>query len=106
MKTFINKTGLAAAIAACTMIATPAVANTEGGETISVRYSDLNLATEEGQRVLERRLDNAARQVCQMDDVRVGTRIRSRASEQCYKETRETLARQIATVTAQGRNAG
>lgn len=105
MKTMTIKAGLAAALAAAATIATPAIAADEG-ESISVRYNDLNLATAEGQAALERRIDNAARQVCRIDEVRVGTRIRSNAAQQCYEETLEALSRQLATITEQNRSAG
>ena len=48
--------GLAAALAA-----QPAVA---GDKTIEVRYSDLNLKSDQGREVLDRRLNGAVRQIC------------------------------------------
>ena len=47
------------------ILATTSVAAAQSDEpTVSVRYADLNLTTEEGRRVLDRRLVNAAETAC------------------------------------------
>ncbi|MDE8651749.1 UrcA family protein [Novosphingobium album (ex Liu et al. 2023)] len=53
---------------------------------VRVSYGDLNLATAEGQKKLERRLDQAARQACGFDEMTTGTRLRSAKTLACYKE--------------------
>ena len=40
------------------------------GNAVTVRYSDLNLATREGATVLYARINHAARSVCATDDIR------------------------------------
>ena len=81
------------AAAAALASAAPAFA-----ESVAVEYKDLDLATQEGRAMLDRRLDAAARQVCGLDEVRTGTRIRSHAARQCYKDAKSQLAERIAAV--------
>jgi len=74
------KGGLAAAIFASTLAATPALANertTDVAEVAvaAVEYSDLDLSTERGQARLHIRLRNAAQYVCGMDIRDAGTRL-------------------------------
>ena len=101
MKTISMKAGLAAALAAATMIATPVVAAEAEGITVAVRYSDLDLSTQEGQRALERRMENAAEQVCGIDRRTSGVALPSNESMRCYRETVKNFERQIAAVAEQ-----
>ena len=74
-------------------------------ESISIEYSDLNLASPEGQRKLERRIDAAARKVCNLDRVQTGTRIRNPDALVCYEQAKVQAKRQLAAVverTAKG----
>ncbi len=57
-------------------------------ETISVSWRDLNLASPEGQRALDFRINRAARQVCGLDDAETGTRIREPVKKECYRQAR------------------
>jgi UrcA family protein len=88
---------LAAALAA-TAFAVPAAA--EAPAALSVKYSDLNLATESGRAQLDRRIDKAARSVCLADDVSTGTRLRSAEGRECYEETKARVHEQIAQAIA------
>ena len=90
------KTALTAATLGLATIATPAIAGPESGQSISVEYRDLNLSTPEGQEQLDRRIDDAARQVCQLDTVRTGTRINSRSSQECFENARKSVETQVA----------
>ncbi|WAT18132.1 UrcA family protein [Aurantiacibacter sp. MUD11] len=102
MKTISMKTGLAAAIAASAMIATPALADArDGGETVSVRYSDLDLSTQEGQSALQRRLNRAAEEVCGIDYRTSGRALPSSEARSCYAETIKTFEREIAVRAAE-----
>jgi UrcA family protein len=61
-------------LAACTAVgalgsARAANANTDA-PTLTVRYADLNLSTEQGSLVLYGRIVRAAQQVCAVDDIR------------------------------------
>jgi UrcA family protein len=85
------------ALAAATL-ALPAMASESSGSTVSVRYNDLNLATQAGQDELERRLDRAARTVCGLDETRTGTRLPSANARSCYREARVTLNQRFAAL--------
>lgn len=104
MFTKSNPLALALAATALATAALPAMA--AEGQSISVQYSDLNLASAEGQRVLEQRLDRAARDVCDMGEVRSGTRLPSRDSAACYRDTRARLDVQFARLTTSERQGG
>jgi UrcA family protein len=58
-----------AALAACLAVAGVANAQTDA-PTVRVRYSDLNLSTQQGSQALYSRIVAAAAQVCQVDDIR------------------------------------
>ena len=90
------KAGLAAALAASAMIATPAVAGNADTLSIQVRYSDLDLSTQAGQETLERRLTRAAEEVCGIDRRTSGPALPSAESRSCYRETVESFDREIA----------
>ncbi|TCJ41119.1 UrcA family protein [Parafrankia sp. BMG5.11] len=88
-----NLIGLAAASLA---IATPAMA-----KDFVVQHDDLNLATAKGQKMLDRRIDAAARDYCGMNQVQVGTRIRSAGKTVCYNDARNAAREQMASLVAQ-----
>lgn len=81
--------------------ATPALAG-----SVAIEYRDLNLASVEGQKVLERRVDRAARQVCGMDRVRTGTRIRSPEAAQCYAQAKKQAFQQVSALVDEERLGG
>lgn len=86
-----KKTPIAAALLGLALTAAPAFA-----DTISVQYKDLDLSTTEGQKTLDHRIDVAARQVCGYDAITTGTRLRSSASVECYKNARAQVQHQVA----------
>ncbi len=94
MKTISIKTGLAAALAASAMLAAPVSA--AEGESVAVRYADLDLSTQEGQSALERRLNHAAEQVCGIDRRTSGMALPSMEARRCYRETVKNFEREIA----------
>ncbi len=54
----------------------------------AVSYADLNLESEEGVRVLYRRLQRASREVCGVTSLRIaGSLSALRKPQQCYRET-------------------
>ena len=62
--------------------------------SIAVKYSDLNLATEEGARILYRRLEAAATKVC--PEIGYVTELRqNREARQCIAASVEGAAKQI-----------
>jgi UrcA family protein len=70
----LRRTVGAAALAACgaLSLAPAARAGTVGGAapTVTVRYDDLKLGTEQGSLALYARIERAARQVCAVEDIR------------------------------------
>lgn len=86
---------LALAAAATFVAPAVAVAAPEQTATTGVRYKDLDLNTEAGQKELEARLDKAAREVCGMDDISTGTRVSSRGARDCYRDARQQLGDQV-----------
>jgi UrcA family protein len=67
-------------IALALTLASPAFA-----QEATVRYADLDLSSTAGQAELERRIENAARQVCRSEPI-TGTRIIDRDEEQRCKD--------------------
>ncbi|MEO0688899.1 MAG: UrcA family protein [Pseudomonadota bacterium] len=68
--------------------------------TVSVRYADLNLTTEEGRRVLDRRLVNAAEKACggRPDPRNLN---RAAAFRECFKSAKTSYeAQRLAVVKA------
>jgi UrcA family protein len=88
----------AAALAAAT-IATPALAERDTEVSVAtVRYSDLDLSTERGLNTLQNRLENAAREVCGMNERFSGSQIPAGESRKCYVDTLKSFEREIANV--------
>jgi UrcA family protein len=75
-------------------IALPAAAKADGTPTtIRVSHADLDLTSADGQDVLRKRLDSAARRVC---DVRYNNSIASlQRSLACYRQTRRDVQVQV-----------
>ena len=57
-----------AAVLAASALVVPTVSQAETVNSVSVSYADLNLATGAGEKILERRIANAARAVCEIED--------------------------------------
>lgn len=92
---------LAAAAAAATITATPALA-----ESVRVEYKDLNLATAQGQEALQGRLESAARQVCGMRDIRTGTRVPDPQARECYKTVLADMEHKFAGIVEKANKGG
>lgn len=88
------------------LIASPALAGEEGGQSMSIQYRDLNLSTPEGQAKLDQRIDVAARQVCGVSQPATGSRIKSRSQQACYEEARKSVKQQVAAMVAQNQRGG
>lgn len=84
-------------------LAAPSVAAPTQTRAVTVKYSDLDLASEDGRKTLDERLERAAREVCGMDEQLVGTRITDRRAIACYKEARAELDRQFASIVERSR---
>lgn len=94
--------GLAVAIA---VLAAPVAAKDEA-PTVGVRYGDLDLTSEAGQRQLDLRLERAAREVCGLDEKVTGSHLRSHHSRECYREARRNLDQQYAQLVSRRSTTG
>jgi len=88
---------IAAAIAAAGSFALPAAAASDTA-SVTVLHGDLDLTTQDGQDVLQRRLDRAAKQVCRYPTNQ--TLMSSQNEARCYRQARRTVAVQFAEVLA------
>lgn len=86
---------LGLALAAAPALTAPAFA--AEATRITVEYKDLDLTSEKGQRMLDRRLENAARKACGYESQNIGTRIISQEARSCYKQARSS-AREVMAV--------
>ena len=102
MKTFT----LAAASLGLALSAAPALAG--DGEVASHKFSiaDLNLETAEGQEVLNKRIDRAAKNVCRVADIRTGTRLKSPEVRACYAKAKAAARAQVAAMQSSQRLGG
>lgn len=83
--------------------AAPAFANTisqdaEGRMVAQVETADLDLATAEGQRKLDQRVNRAVRAVCRDVHIGTGTRIISREAQNCLANARKAASQQVAAL--------
>lgn len=97
---------LASAAFGLVFTATPAFAGSDGYRTQEVSFAGLDLATVEGQRMLDQRVERAARAVCGYDELGVGTRIRSNESRECLVKARASAKQQVATIIEDQRRGG
>ncbi len=89
------------------LFAIPGTAFAEtAGQSVAVKFADLDLGSAEGQQSLERRIDRAARQVCARDDVATGTRIRSSEADACYRQALRNVRTSVAQAVNGGRKGG
>ncbi|WP_054531364.1 UrcA family protein [Erythrobacter sp. SG61-1L] len=73
-------------------------------EAATVSFKDLDLSTEKGRKELDRRIDNAAKDVCGYNVDRTGSRVPSNDARKCYKEARKKIETRIATLTETSNN--
>jgi len=74
--------------------------------TTGVTHQDLDLSTEQGRAELNRRIDDAAKQVCGMNERSLGSNIATRESRECYRTAKRDLERHFAEVLAERGSAG
>ncbi len=87
--------------------ATPGVASAMPGETaVAVSHADLDLATPEGQRRLDRRIARAARTICGIDMQVTGTRMASGDATACYDKALRDVRQRVASAIENGRRGG
>jgi UrcA family protein len=99
------KTPLFALAATMIVVAsTPALAET--GPDMIVRYADLDLSSEAGQKTLESRIDAAAKKYCGVGDQRTGTRLGASKAKVCYREAKRLANQQFAAIISDERRGG
>ena len=96
---------LAAAALGLAVTATPALAGDEAPKG-KVSLSGLDLSTAEGQKMLDQRIDRVARDICEVDKVQTGSRLKSRAVRDCYNKARKSAKQQVAAAIAERQRGG
>ncbi len=94
-------------IIAALALATVAIGGTAASaqqDDTAVRYDDLDLSTKKGVKVLERRIDTAAKDVCGV--TRSATRVISADTRDCVKTFKANAMNQFAAVIEQQRRGG
>ena len=97
---------LATAAFGLALTATPALATDGEYRTQEVSFAGLDLNTAEGQRMLEQRVERAAKEVCGYDERQVGTLIRSNEARDCVAKVKASARSQMATVNEDQRRGG
>ena len=93
------------------MLATPVLAMSPEEarvtkQTEHVSYEGLDLATAEGQKLLEQRIEIAARRVCGFDNARTGTRLRPAGVYRCLAKARSSARTEVAALIEAQRRGG
>jgi UrcA family protein len=97
MKTF----ALAAAAIGLACTTTPAFAGSGEKATMTIKLDDIDLASPKGQEVLDRRIEQTARTVCRVTEVRTGTRIMDHSARACIAKARAEARQQVAALVAE-----
>lgn len=92
---------IAAAAMSAALATAPAIAGDAKGKSVAVSYADLDLSSEAGQKVLQRRLESAARRACDYDSTRTGSRIKSQSKRQCLSVARRSAQTQFAQIVSE-----
>ena len=100
------KTLVAAAALSAALTTAPAVASDDQKSTVSVTYDDLNLSTEKGQKALEARFAKAVREVCEADQQRTGSRVRSIEVQRCLAEAKKSTKAAMARILSDNQLGG
>lgn len=87
-------------------VVTPAFAQEFERTNVSVSYTDLDLSTAKGQKILEQRVEKAARHACRTTALSTGTRIINQNSLSCLAKARSEAKRQVAAVLANEQRGG
>ncbi len=98
----------ASLLATATLFAvTPGVATAQtGASSVTVSHADLDLATPDGQRRLERRIASAARRICGLDTQDTGTRMVSADAAACYRTALVSVRERVAAAIENSRRGG
>ncbi|QIG54192.1 UrcA family protein [Altererythrobacter sp. BO-6] len=106
MEEIMFKPFLAAAALSAAIAAGPATAEETQGNSKTVTYSDLDLSTKQGQKELEVRFARAAREVCEADAKRTGTRMMSTEVRRCLAEAKKSTKAAMARILSDNQLGG
>jgi UrcA family protein len=96
----------ACATLALALTANPAMAKNTDSPSASIDVSGIDLTTAEGQAKLDRQIEALARSVCQANQARTGTRIRSTQTIECLKNARASAKAQVAAMIEEQQRGG
>ncbi|MBV7258597.1 UrcA family protein [Erythrobacter crassostreae] len=102
MKTF----AIAAAALGLAVTATPAMAGSKDVPVEKISTEGLDLDTPAGQKMLDRRIDRAARSVCNANQARTGTRLKNVQARACVAKARASAKRQVTAMIEDERLGG
>lgn len=98
MKNLRKTFAIAAATLGLACSAAPAFAGGATTMSLTIETSDINLATPGGQKLLDQRIERAARTVCRTTDLKTGTRVMNREARACLAKARVDARQQVATI--------
>jgi len=82
------------AIIAFSAIALAAVSPAAANDLV-IQYDDLDLTSPKGQKILERRIESAARTYCGFDATQTGTRLKASGASECLSSARDAAREQM-----------
>jgi UrcA family protein len=74
--------------------------------SVEVKYNDLDLSTEQGRKELDRRINDAAKDVCGAGEESVGSRVQSRETRDCIKQAKRQIEQSLAKITGDEKAGG
>lgn len=84
----------------------PAWAGAPQSATVTLTTAGLDLSTAKGQRMLDQRIEKAARTVCRTTTVQTGSRVINQDAQTCLAKARSDARRQLAPMTARNEQRG
>lgn len=97
---------IASTALALAFTANPAAAKNDGSQSATIDVSGIDLTTAEGQAKLDRQIEMLARSVCNSNQARTGTRIRSTQTTECLKNARASAKAQVAAMIEEQQRGG
>lgn len=84
----------------------PAAAGETAPMKVTITAADLDLTTAQGQRMLDKRIEKAARTVCRTTTLTTGSRILPYEVQACLAKARTDAKRQVAALAADQQRGG
>lgn len=99
---------LAIAAAALGLVCTtaPAFATAVEKMTVEVKLADINLGTASGQKLLDQRIEKAARNVCRVTSPTTGSRMLTHEVRDCLASARADARQQVALLNGDRQRGG